>query len=405
MRTPWSRTIICVLFTSLAACGDEAGDALPRVVQQPQSVSITECEGARFDVQVSSDGPVSYQWFSDGVAIPGATGTTYEVPRAGVRSSGKRFSVQIGSQGGTVMSQDAVLTVAAADGPVLLASGFAWDLTTDGSEVFWTAGRAVAAVDVDCERTYRILYEGSYAENTDAITISGERVFWTDSYGGRINAVTKDGLRVDRVAEQLGTWLWGITVSNDEIFWINVKYGIQMAPLAGSTITTLVPGLINSDGLTVDDQSVYWYVLNGGDSPVMQVSRGGGEPRVLVSGLEYPSGIVTDGAFVYVADTQGSQTDTPVGRLLRVSRDGGEPTFLATEAVAVNRLALDGAFIYWTSGNVSQPGSGSVSRIALDGSGTRTVLAQGLTGASKIAVDDRYVYWTDHDGIKRVRKQ
>jgi sugar lactone lactonase YvrE len=207
---------------------------------------------------------------------------------------------------------------------------------------------------------------------------------------------------VGRMVQLGSNFLWGITVSNQDLFWINVGLGIQKAPLAGGTITTLAPGFVSSDGLAVDDRGVYWYVLDSADSVVMQVPRDGGDTAVLVSGLASPSGIGTDGAFVYVADTAGRDTDAPVGRLLRVNRDGGEPTILATEPVPFKRLALDDAFVYWTAGNTAQPGS--VSRIARDGSGTRTVLAEGLTRAFDLAVDDRYVYWADRDGVRRLRK-
>jgi hypothetical protein len=412
MRSVTYRTIIGVLFTMLSACADDAREA-PRITQHPLSLSIAECQGAVFTVSASSDGPVTYQWFSDEVVIPGATGRTCEVPRAGLPSSGRRFSVQLRNEGGTVMSEEAVLTVTAADGPVLLASSdHVFGLVSDGSELFWTDGDAVQAVAVDCEGVARTLYErpglgttwGDPAENTDAITLAGDLVLWTDSLGGWITAATKDGLWVGRIVQLGSNFLWGITVSNQEFFWINVGLGIQKAPLAGGTITTLVPGFVNSDGLAIDDRGVYWYVLDSADSVVMQVLRGGGDPAVLVSGLASPSGIGTDGAFVYVADTAGRDTDAPVGRILRVSRDGGEPTVLATEPVELKRLALDDAFVYWTSGSTAQPGSGSVSRIALDGTGSRTVLAEGLTRAFNLAVDDRYVYWADRDGVRRLRK-
>jgi hypothetical protein len=420
MRFVTYRTIIGVLFTMLSACADDAHDApappSPRITQHPLSLSIAECQGAVFTVSASSDGPVSYQWFSDDLVIPGATGRTYEVPRAGLPSSGKRFSVQIRNESGTVMSEEAVLTVTAADGPVLLApSDYVFELVSDGSELFWTDGNTVQAVAVDCEGVARTLYERpglgttwedpATWENTDAITLAGDRVLWTDSVGGRITAATKDGLWVGRMAELGMTRIWGITVSDQDVFWISVSFGIQKAPLAGGAITTLAPGFVNSDGLAVDDRGVYWYVLASADSVVMQVPRDGGDTAVLVSGLAFPSGIGTDGAFVYVADTAGRDTDAPVGRILRVSRDGGEPTVLATEPVEFKRLALDDAFVYWTSGNTAQPGSGSVSRIALDGTGTRTVLADGLTRAFHLAIGDRYVYWADRDGVKRLRKQ
>jgi hypothetical protein len=86
------------------------------ISQQPASQTILENTPVTFSVtaQGSSPAVLTYQWFRDGVAITGATGSSYTINSAQLADNGAKFSVKIANGNGSYnepLSNDAVLTV------------------------------------------------------------------------------------------------------------------------------------------------------------------------------------------------------------------------------------------------------------------------------------------------------
>jgi hypothetical protein len=82
------------------------------IAQQPSNQEAEENHNAMFSVQVNnpSGAPVHYQWFRNGVEIPGATGPTYTF-LATAADNNQDFSVRAAKVGSQVMSSTARLTV------------------------------------------------------------------------------------------------------------------------------------------------------------------------------------------------------------------------------------------------------------------------------------------------------
>jgi hypothetical protein len=82
------------------------------ISQQPSNQTAEENHDATFSVQVNnpSRAPVHYQWFRNGVEIPGATGPTYAFP-ATPADNNQNFSVRAAKVGSQVTSTTARLTV------------------------------------------------------------------------------------------------------------------------------------------------------------------------------------------------------------------------------------------------------------------------------------------------------
>jgi hypothetical protein len=82
------------------------------IAQQPANRQAEENHDATFSVQVNnpSGAPVHYQWFRNGVEIPGATGPTYTF-RATAADHNQDFSVRAAKVGSQVTSSTARLTV------------------------------------------------------------------------------------------------------------------------------------------------------------------------------------------------------------------------------------------------------------------------------------------------------
>jgi hypothetical protein len=88
-----------------------AASSLPVITSQPVSQTVTAGQSATFNVTASGTGPLSYQWYDGGVAIAGATSSSYSTPPSVVGNSGSVYTVTVTNAGGTVTSNPATLTV------------------------------------------------------------------------------------------------------------------------------------------------------------------------------------------------------------------------------------------------------------------------------------------------------
>lgn len=118
---PHHRAILVLAGLSVALClvtmsGCNAGfegykPVLPAVVSQPANQSVTVGQTATFSVTASGTGPLAYQWYDNGVAISGATSSTYTTPPTVLGNSGSVYTVTVTNLAGTVTSMGATLTV------------------------------------------------------------------------------------------------------------------------------------------------------------------------------------------------------------------------------------------------------------------------------------------------------
>ena len=69
---------------------------------------------AIFSVSASGTAPLSYQWNKNGMAIGGATLSSYTTPPETTSGSGARFSVTVSNSAGNSISNAAMLTVSSA---------------------------------------------------------------------------------------------------------------------------------------------------------------------------------------------------------------------------------------------------------------------------------------------------
>jgi len=83
----------------------------PVISQQPTNTTAIEGRTARFSVALQSPGVANYQWFKNGVLIPGANGPVLDYRPVLLSDQGARFSVSITNSLGGTTSTEAVLTV------------------------------------------------------------------------------------------------------------------------------------------------------------------------------------------------------------------------------------------------------------------------------------------------------
>ena len=86
----------------------------PSITTQPASATVTAGQTATFSVAASGTSPFTYQWSKGGVAINGATNSSYTTPATVLSDSGSQFTVVVTNSAGSAISSAATLTVTAA---------------------------------------------------------------------------------------------------------------------------------------------------------------------------------------------------------------------------------------------------------------------------------------------------
>jgi hypothetical protein len=81
------------------------------IVRQPTNTTVKEQLTATFSVEVNGTPPYMFQWYTNGVAIPGATSAIYTTPPTQPYDDGTVFTVVASNASGSVTSAPAVLTV------------------------------------------------------------------------------------------------------------------------------------------------------------------------------------------------------------------------------------------------------------------------------------------------------
>jgi hypothetical protein len=85
------------------------GADIPAILTEPASQTVNSSSTATFSATVGGDGPFTYQWLRNGVAIPGATTTSYATPAVMSADSGSTFAIAVTNASATSIS--ATLTV------------------------------------------------------------------------------------------------------------------------------------------------------------------------------------------------------------------------------------------------------------------------------------------------------
>lgn len=134
-RAAMAGLLLAVL--SLAGCLSDAGPEAPTITEQPKDRSGFITQAVRFDVGVTGKAPLTFQWLRNGVAIAGATGSTYTTPALTLADEGAKFSIRITNDVGSVTSSAATLTVKGA--PVVTSSPTSVAVSAGASASFTVA--------------------------------------------------------------------------------------------------------------------------------------------------------------------------------------------------------------------------------------------------------------------------
>jgi len=107
---------LALWLASLVGCGGSGGDEspppqAPAITTQPASQAVSDGGTATLTVAASGTAPLGFSWRRNGIAIPGATDSTYTTPALTLADSGGSYTVVVSNSAGSVTSAAATLTV------------------------------------------------------------------------------------------------------------------------------------------------------------------------------------------------------------------------------------------------------------------------------------------------------
>jgi hypothetical protein len=83
----------------------------PTITTQPQNQTVNQTQSATFTVAATGTPTLNYQWMKSGMAISGATSSTYTTPPTTPADNNTQFAVVVSNASGSVTSTSATLTV------------------------------------------------------------------------------------------------------------------------------------------------------------------------------------------------------------------------------------------------------------------------------------------------------
>lgn len=144
----------------------------PRITQQPVDLSAALGDKPAFKVKATGRGPFQYQWKLNGIDIPGATTATLPLGLITGDKAGK-YSVEVTSQFGSVISQVATLSIMLSPGTYngLFLSDDGADDTSGGFSL--TLNRSKVFSGVLLQHGFRHAFTGRMPDKGTTIPVAG----------------------------------------------------------------------------------------------------------------------------------------------------------------------------------------------------------------------------------------
>jgi uncharacterized repeat protein (TIGR01451 family) len=262
----------------------------PGITTQPASVTVTAPDAASFSVVATGDAPLSYQWRRNGIAIGGATSSSYILNPTATADSGVQFDVVVSNATGTLTSAPATLTVNPAPVPPSI-----------------TSGPASVTVTAPAAANFSVVATGdapfSYQWRRNGVDIGGAT---SASYVLTPTAVADSGSTFDVVVTN-GVGSATSAVANLTVNAAPVPPSITTQP---ASVTVTAPG-----GATFS-------VVATGDAPLSYQWRRNGSNIAGATSATYlktPTAVADSGSTFSVVVTNGAGTVTSVAATLTVN--------------------------------------------------------------------------------------
>ncbi len=238
-----------------------------------------------------------------------------------------------------------------------------------------------------------------------AMAADDARIYFTtyddDSFTGSIYSISKDGGPVKALVRGLAT-PFDLAVDGQFIYWVAVGTSVADGFLAdgsigraakadGSGVVTLASNLALPVSLALDATHVYFGETGAGlGNPSVGLRRvplAGGPVAKLLDGI-IVGPVVVDSAAVYYGTLTGSGTF----EIASLQKSGGNPRLLVSGLDDISSLKLWGSTLYY----VSESDVTSINAVPAGGGAHRTVRTGGLATA-KIAFEECLLYFASDE--------
>lgn len=241
------------------------GSGAPFISVQPQPRLVPVGESPTFGVTAIGAAPLQYQWQREGVDIVGATQSTYRLASATLADDQNRFRCRVTNTQGSVVSNEALLTVTTNTRPVPVIS-----LPAGGST--YRAGESIA-------------FAGTASDAEDGTLLPGQLTWRIDFHHdththpgmAATNGITSGSYAVPRVGETSPNVFFRIYLTATDSQGLTGRDTVDVQPeRATLTLTTVPAGLqLNVDGQPVQTPATITGVVGTTrtlEAPSIQVS-------------------------------------------------------------------------------------------------------------------------------------
>jgi hypothetical protein len=163
----------------------------PAFTVHPASQTVLAPATATFSVTATGTAPLSYQWKKGGVAIGGATSSSYTTPATTFADNGAVYTVTVSNAGGSATSNPATLTVNAA--PVISVQPANQTVTAPATATFSVTATGTATLSYQWKKNTVDIPGANLPSYTTPATVTGDSgttysVFVSNGYGNLLSS-------------------------------------------------------------------------------------------------------------------------------------------------------------------------------------------------------------------------
>ena len=138
--------------SSVATLTVTAATVAPSITTQPTNQTTFAGQAATFSVTATGTAPLIYQWQKNGVAISGATSSTYTTPAESTSDNGAQFAVVVRNSVGNVISNAVTLTVNPDPAPAITAQPASQTITAGQTASFSVTATGTAPLSYQWQK-------------------------------------------------------------------------------------------------------------------------------------------------------------------------------------------------------------------------------------------------------------
>ena len=267
----------------------------PFITTNPESTLVASGGTATLTTAAIGASSLSYQWYKNGVAILGATNTTYTTPVLSSSDSGNHYNVTVSDGNSSMTSVPA--TVVVAKNQVI-----GWGETNSGALDFPASMTNIAAI-------------AAGPDFSVALNTNGTVVAWGDNCAGQTNVPT--GLT--NVTQISAGYYHSLALKNNGTVtaWGANYWGISDTPaqvsLRNSHIVAVAAGGEQSLALRSDGTVVAWGDTCSSDGSPAIVPKGLSGVVAIAAGQAHSLALKNNGTVVAWGDNYYGQSSVPAG--------------------------------------------------------------------------------------------